>query len=331
MKTRKLGSTLSVSTIGLGCMGMSHGYGGQEEADAVRTLHRAVEIGVSLFDTAEVYGPYANEILVGKGLKPFRDRLAIATKFGFTTTDEAKANRPSGLDSRPENVRAVAEASLKRLGVEVIDLFYQHRVDPDVAIEETVGAMAELVKEGKIRTLGLSEASAATIRRAHAVHPITAVQSEYSLWTRDPETNGVLDACRELGIGFVPFSPLGRGYLAGSVKKPDDFGANDFRRSLPRFNAENMEANAALVSGLEAMAAEKGVTAAQMALSWVLHQGDFIVPIPGARKITHLEQNVAAADVVLTAEELARLDEAFAPSKIVGSRYTEAAMAMTNR
>ena len=331
MKTRKLGSTLSVSTIGLGCMGMSHGYGGQEEADAVRTLHRAVEIGVSLFDTAEVYGPYANEILVGKGLKPFRDRVAIATKFGFTTTDEAKANRPSGLDSRPENVRAVAEASLKRLGVEVIDLFYQHRVDPDVAIEETVGAMAELVKEGKIRTLGLSEASAATIRRAHAVHPITAVQSEYSLWTRDPETNGVLDACRELGIGFVPFSPLGRGYLAGSVKKPDDFGANDFRRSLPRFNAENMEANAALVSGLEAMAAEKGVTAAQMALSWVLHQGDFIVPIPGARKITHLEQNVAAADVVLTAEELARLDEAFAPSKIVGSRYTEAAMAMTNR
>ena len=331
MKTRKLGSTLSVSTIGLGCMGMSHGYGGQEEADAVRTLHRAVEIGVSLFDTAEVYGPYANEILVGKGLKPFRDRVAIATKFGFTTTDEAKANRPSGLDSRPENVRAVAEASLKRFGVEVIDLFYQHRVDPDVAIEETVGAMAELVKEGKIRTLGLSEASAATIRRAHAVHPITAVQSEYSLWTRDPETNGVLDACRELGIGFVPFSPLGRGYLAGSVKKPDDFGANDFRRSLPRFNAENMEANAALVSGLEAMAAEKGVTAAQMALSWVLHQGDFIVPIPGARKITHLEQNVAAADVVLTAEELARLDEAFAPSKIVGSRYTEAAMAMTNR
>ena len=331
MKTRKLGSTLSVSTIGLGCMGMSHGYGGQEEADAVRTLHRAVEIGVSLFDTAEVYGPYANEILVGKGLKPFRDRVAIATKFGFTTTDEAKANRPCGLDSRPENVRAVAEASLKRLGVEVIDLFYQHRVDPDVAIEETVGAMAELVKEGKIRTLGLSEASAATIRRAHAVHPITAVQSEYSLWTRDPETNGVLDACRELGIGFVPFSPLGRGYLAGSVKKPDDFGANDFRRSLPRFNAENMEANAALVSGLEAMAAEKGVTAAQMALSWVLHQGDFIVPIPGARKITHLEQNVAAADVVLTAEELARLDEAFAPSKIVGSRYTEAAMAMTNR
>ncbi len=331
MKTRKLGSTLSVSTIGLGCMGMSHGYGGQEEADAVRTLHRAVEIGVSLFDTAEVYGPYANEILVGKGLKPFRDRVAIATKFGFTTTDEAKANRPSGLDSRPENVRAVAEASLKRLGVEVIDLFYQHRVDPDVAIEETVGAMAELVKEGKIRTLGLSEASAATIRRAHAVHPITAVQSEYSLWTRDPETNGVLDACRELGIGFVPFSPLGRGYLAGSVKKPDDFGANDFRRSLPRFNAENMEANAALVSGLEAMAAEKGVTAAQMALSWVLHQGDFIVPIPGARKITHLEQNVAAADMALTAEELARLDEAFDPSKIVGSRYTEAAMAMTNR
>ncbi|MGV8937803.1 MAG: aldo/keto reductase [Allorhizobium sp.] len=331
MKTRKLSTELSVSAVGLGCMGMSHGYGGQDEADAIRTLHRAVEIGVTLFDTAEVYGPYANEILVGKGLKPFRDRVAIATKFGFTTTDEAKANRPSGLDSRPENIRAVAEASLKRLGIEVIDLFYQHRVDPDVAIEETVGAMAELVKEGKVRTLGLSEASAATIRKAHAVHPIAAVQSEYSLWTRDPESNGVLDICRELGIGFVPFSPLGRGYLTGAIKKPDDFGEKDFRHTLPRFNAENMAANAALVAQLEEMAATKGVTAAQMALAWVLHQGDFIVPIPGARKITHLEQNVAAVDVTLTPDELAKLNEAFSPANITGSRYTEAAMAMTNR
>lgn len=331
MKTRKLGSELSVSAVGLGCMGMSHGYGGQDEADAIRTLHRAVEIGVTLFDTAEVYGPYANEILVGKGLKPFRDRVAIATKFGFTTTDEGKANRPSGLDSRPENIRAVAEASLKRLGIEVIDLFYQHRVDPDVAIEETVGAMAELVREGKVRTLGLSEASAATIRKAHAVHPIAAVQSEYSLWTRDPEENGVLDVCRELGIGFVPFSPLGRGYLTGAIKKPDDFGEKDFRHTLPRFNAENMAANAALVANLEEMAAAKGVTAAQMALAWVLHQGDFIVPIPGARKISHLEQNVAATDVTLTSDDLAKLNAAFSPENIAGSRYTEAAMAMTNR
>jgi aryl-alcohol dehydrogenase-like predicted oxidoreductase len=330
MKMRKLGTDLTVSAVGLGCMGMSHAYGGQEEQDAIRTLHRAVDIGVNFFDTAEVYGPYANEILVGKGLKPLRDRVVIATKFGFTISPDSKAARPSGTDSRPDNVRAVAEASLKRLGIEVIDLFYQHRVDPDVPIEETVGALADLVKEGKIRAIGLSEAGAATIRRAHAVHPIAAVQSEYSLWTRDPEES-VLATCRELGIGFVPFSPLGRGFLTGAIKKPDDFGADDFRHTLPRFNAENMAANAALVARLEAIAAQKNVTAAQLALAWVLHQGDFIVPIPGARKITHLEQNAAATEVVLSDEDLATLNMMFTPETVSGPRYTESAMAMTNR
>lgn len=330
MKTRQLGPHLTVSAIGLGCMGMSHGYGGQEEADAIRTLHRAVELGVNFFDTAEVYGPFANEILVGKGLKPFRDKVIIATKFGFTIGDEAKAARPSGTDSRPEHVRAVADASLLRLGVDVIDLFYQHRVDPDVPIEETVGALADLVKEGKVRAIGLSEASAATLRRAHAVHPVPALQSEYSLWTRDPEGE-ILDTCRELGIGFVPFSPLGRGFLTGKVQKPEDFGADDFRTTLPRFSAENMAANASLVTLLQEMAEEKGVTAAQLALAWVLHRGDFIVPIPGARKIPHLEQNIAAAEIVLTPEEVTTLGELLAPEKFSGKRYSDAVAAMTNR
>jgi aryl-alcohol dehydrogenase-like predicted oxidoreductase len=330
MKTRQLGPHLTVSAIGLGCMGMSHGYGGQEEADAIRTLHRAVELGVNFFDTAEVYGPFANEILVGKGLKPFRDKVMIATKFGFTIGDEAKAARSSGTDSRPEHVREVAEASLKRLGVDVIDLFYQHRVDPDVPIEDTVGAMADLVREGKVRAIGLSEASAATLRRAHAVHPISALQSEYSLWTRDPE-GAILDTCRELGIGFVPFSPLGRGFLTGKVQKPEDFGADDFRTTLPRFTAENMAANASLVKLLEEMAGEKGVTAAQLALAWVLHRGDFIVPIPGARKIPHLEQNIAATEINLTEEEVTTLGELLAPEKFSGKRYSDAVAVMTNR
>ena len=330
MKTRQLGPHLNVSAIGLGCMGMSHGYGGQEEADAIRTLHRAVELGVNFFDTAEVYGPFANEVLVGKGLKPFRDKVMIATKFGFTIGDEAKAARSSGTDSRPEHVRAVADASLKRLGVDTIDLFYQHRVDPGVPIEETVGALADLVKEGKVRAIGLSEASAATLRRAHAVHPVSALQSEYSLWTRDPEGE-ILDTCRELGIGFVPFSPLGRGFLTGKVQKPEDFGADDFRTTLPRFSAENMAANASLVKLLQEMAEQKGVTAAQLALAWVLHRGDFIVPIPGARKIPHLEQNIAATDISLTPEEITTLGELLAPEKFSGKRYSDAVAAMTNR
>lgn len=331
MKTRKLGNDLTVSAIGLGCMGMSHGYGGQDEKDAIRTLHRAVELGVSFFDTAEVYGPFANEVLVGKGLKPFRDKVAIATKFGFNIADtEEGPKQVPGLDSRPEHIRAVAEASLRRLGIETIDLFYQHRVDPDVPIEETVGAMAELVREGKVRALGLSEAGVATIRRAHAVHPIAAVQSEYSLWTRDPE-NGVLDVCRELGIGFVPFSPLGRGALTGALKTLDGLSADDFRRSLPRFEAGNFEANLALVTLLEEMAREKGVAPAQLALAWVLAQGDFIVPIPGASKVPHLEQNVAAADVALTAGEAAQLGDLLSPARVAGGRYSQRMASMANR
>ncbi|WP_105373860.1 aldo/keto reductase [Neorhizobium huautlense] len=329
MKTRKLGKELDVSAIGLGCMGMSHAYGGQDEQESIRTLHRAVEMGVTFFDTAEVYGPFVNEELVGRALKPFRSKVVIATKFGFRIDPEKKdSSAMSGLDSRPEHVREVAEASLKRLDVDVIDLFYQHRVDPNVPIEDTVGAMAELVKEGKVRALGLSEAGADIIRRAHAVHPISALQSEYSLWTRDPEGE-ILDTCRELGIGFVPFSPLGRGFLTGKIQSPDQFGANDFRSSLPRFSAENMAANASVVKLLEEMAADKGVTAAQLALAWVLHQGDFIVPIPGARKIPHLEQNVAATEIALSSEEVRTLGDMLAPEKFSGARYGQQAAAWT--
>ena len=331
MQKRKLGQELSVSAIGLGCMGMSHAYGGQDEKEAIATLHRAVELGVTFFDTAEVYGPFTNEVLVGKGLKPFREHVTIATKFGFNIaeTDEGPKQMP-GLNSRPEHLRSVCEASLKRLGIETIDLFYQHRVDHDVPIEETVGAMAALVREGKIRTLGLSEAGAETIRKAHAVHPISAVQSEYSLWTREPE-NGVLDVCRDLGIGFVPFSPLGRGFLTGAIKSADQLGEKDFRRGLPRFEAENLTRNIAVVERLETLANDKGVTAAQLALAWVLHQGEFIVPIPGSRKIGNLEQNVAAADIVLSSSELAEIGELVSPEKIAGKRYSEAMMSQTSR
>lgn len=331
MQLRHLGS-LNPSALGLGCMGMSHAYGTNiDEASAQALVDRAVDLGITFFDTAEVYGPFTNEELVGKILRKHRDKVLIATKFGFTIGDEAKAARPSGLDSRPEHLRAVAEASLKRLGVDVIDLFYQHRVDPDVPIEETVGAMAELVKEGKVRALGLSEASAQTLRRAHAVHPIAAIQSEYSLWTRDPETNGVFDTCRELGIGFVPFSPLGRGMLTGALKDLGKLGANDFRRGLPRFDQENFDANLALVTALEEMAAEKGVTAGQLALAWVLAQGDFIVPIPGTTKIANLESNVAAAEIPLSPQDLAHLGAIIAPDKVAGARYNESMAKMAGR
>lgn len=331
MKNRKLGAELSIFPVGLGCMGMSHGYGGQDEADAIRTLHRAVELGVSLFDTAEVYGPFTNEVLVGKALKPLRDKVVIATKFGFNIAETIDGPKQEpGLNSRPEHVRAVAEASLRRLGLDVIDLFYQHRVDPDVPVEDTVGAMADLVREGKVRALGLSEAGVATIRRAHAVHPIAAVQSEYSLWTRDPE-NGVLDACRELGIGFVPFSPLGRGFLTGAIKTADQLGKDDFRRGLPRFDEENIKRNLAVVGSLEKLAGARGSTAAQLALAWVLAQGDFIVPIPGSRKIANLEANVAAASVALSAAEVAEIGALVTPDRIAGGRYGDAAMALTNR
>ena len=332
MKHRHLG-TLDVSALGLGCMGMSHAYGpADDETAAINTLHRAVDLGITLFDTAEVYGPYKNEILLGKALKPMRDKVVIATKFGFRIDATKPADQMMvGTDSHPENVKAVAEASLKRLGTDVIDLYYQHRVDPAVPIEETVGAMADLVREGKVKAIGLSEAGAETIRRAHAVHPIAAVQSEYSLWTRDVEENGVLNTCRSLGIGFVPFSPLGRGVLTGALKKLDGLSADDFRRSLPRFEAENFDANLALVTALEEMAAEKGVAPAQLALAWVLAQGDYIVPIPGASKVPHLEQNAAAADVTLTPEEATRLGDLLSPAKVSGQRYSQKQAAMANR
>ena len=330
MQQRKLGD-LTVSAIGLGCMGMSHAYGGQDEKGAIATLHRAVELGVTFFDTAEVYGPHTNEVLVGKGLRPFRDRVTIATKFGFNVVDtpDGPVQKP-GVNSRPEHVRAVAEASLKRLGVEVIDLLYQHRVDPEVPIEDTVGAMAELVREGKVRTLGLSEAGAATIRRAHAVHPIAAVQSEYSLWTRDPEAE-VLAICRELGIGFVPFSPLGRGFLTGAIKSADQLGEKDFRRTIPRFEEENLRRNLEAVERLQAFAADKGFSAAQLALAWVLHQGDMIVPIPGSRRIANLEQNVAAAAIRLSEGELAEIGAIVSPEQIAGQRYAAAMLQTSNR
>ncbi|KAB0572337.1 aldo/keto reductase [Brucella pituitosa] len=324
MKTRKLGQELTVSAIGLGCMGMSYAYGGQEEQDAIRTLHRAFDLGITFFDTAEVYGPYENEKLLGKALKPFRDKVTIATKFGFKIED----GKPVGVDSRPENIRAVAEASLKRLDIETIDLFYQHRVDPTVPIEDVIGTMKDLINEGKIRTIGLSEAGVKTIRRAHAVHPIAALQNEYSLWTRDPE-QGVLALCAELGIGFVPYSPLGRGMLTGQVRSQSDLAEGDFRKTLPRFQPGNLEANNKQVDLIAEIAREKQVTPAQLALAWVLNQGDFIVPIPGARKVHHLEDNAKAVNVTLTTEELERLNTLFDSEKIAGKRYTEASLAMT--
>jgi aryl-alcohol dehydrogenase-like predicted oxidoreductase len=330
MKHRKLGADLTVSAIGLGCMGMTYAYGGQEEAKSIETLHRAVELGVTFFDTAEVYGPFDNEILLGKALKGRRAKVVIATKFGFTFDKNQDGPSPiTGVDSRPEHVKEVADASLKRLGIDVIDLYYQHRVDPKVPIEETVGAMAELIKAGKVKALGLSEASAATIRRAHKVHPIAAVQSEYSLWTRDPEAE-VLATCRELGIGFVPYSPLGRGFLAGAIRSTDALGDDDWRRTLPRFQADTIKTNLSLVETLEKLARGKGVTAAQLALAWVLHQGDFIVPIPGVRKVKHLEENVRAVDIALTPNEITAIAAAVPKDSVAGKRYTEEGLKMVN-
>jgi len=321
--TRKLGP-LDVFPIGLGCMGMSHAYGGQDEAGAIATIHRAVELGVNLFDTAEVYGPFTNEVLVGKALKPFRNDVAIATKFGFNIVETEKGPvQGPGVNGRPDNARKVADASLKRLGMEIIDLYYLHRVDPDVPIEETVGAMGDLVKAGKVRAIGLSECGPETLSRAHKEHPIAALQSEYSLWTRDPE-DGVLETCKELGIGFVPFSPLGRGFLTGQITSASDLGEKDFRRGLPRFEEENLRRNLTAVERLKAYARTKGATAAQLALAWVLHQGDFIVPIPGSRKIANLEQNIEAASLDLSAADLAEIGEIVSPANVAGARYPEA-------
>lgn len=331
MKHRTLGASLQVSAIGLGCMGLSQAYGHQDDSASVATLQRAVDLGVTFFDTAEVYGVHHNETLLGRALKPHRDRLVIATKFGFTyTRDPNGFGEITGTDGSPANARAVAEASLRRLQTEVIDLYYLHRLDPAVPIEDTVGAMADLVAEGKVRAIGLSEVSAETLRRAHATHPVTALQSEYSLWTRDVETNGVLATCRELGVGFVPFSPLGRGFLTGKVQT-DALGADDFRRRLPRFQPEHAETNRRLVEVVEGVAQAKGVSAAQVALAWVLAQGADIVPIPGAKRIPNLEQNAAATEITLTKAECAVLEQAFAPENVSGGRYPASFEAMAQR
>ena len=322
---------LQVSAIGLGCMGLSQAYGTQDEESSIRTLHRALDLGVTFLDTAEIYGPLRNEALLGRALKGRRAGVVIATKFGFTyRADRADFGEATGTDGSPANARRVAEASLKRLQTEVIDLFYLHRLDPAVPIEESVGAMADLVAEGKVRAIGLSEVSPATLRRAQAVHPVAALQSEYSLWSREVETNGVLETCRALGIAFVPFSPLGRGFLTGTVPPLEALEANDFRRNLPRFQPGNAAANARPLQVVQEIAAAHGVTAAQVALAWVLAQGADIVPIPGAKRIAHLEENVAAVDLALTAEDLARLATAFAPENIAGDRYPAAWQKMTD-
>ena len=328
MQTRKLGKGgLEVSVIGLGCMGMSDFYGPADDAQSIGVIHRALELGVNFLDTADMYGVGRNEELVGRAIRDRRDKAVIATKFGNVRGADGTY---LGINGKPAYVRQACEASLKRLGIETIDLYYQHRVDPDTAIEETVGAMAELVREGKVRHLGLSEAAPQTIRRAHAVHPIAALQSELSLWSREPEQD-TLPLCAELGIGFVAYSPLGRGFLTGAITKVDDLAPNDWRRSQPRFQQENLERNVALVRAVREIASEKGCTAAQLALAWVLTRGEHAVPIPGTRSIRRLEENVAAAEIRLTPGELARLD-AIAPLGVAsGMRYPEAGMRSVGR
>ncbi len=328
MHNRTLGQGLEVSAIGLGAMGMSMSYGpnpGTRE-EMIAVLRGAVDLGVTFFDTAEVYGPYVNEELVGEALEPVRDQVVIATKFGWDIVD----GKMVGLDSRPEQIRRVAEASLRRLRVEAIDLFYQHRVDPGVPIEDVAGTVGELVAEGKVRHFGLSEAGAATIRRAHAVHPVTAVQSEYSLWTRDPEPE-VLPTCAELGIGFVPFSPLGKGFLTGTVSTDTQFAADDFRRRVPRFEAANLAANQALVDRVRALAEGRGATPGQVALAWLLAQQPWIVPIPGTRRLSRVEENAGAATVALSADERAELDHLTDEVGVAGNRYNDAMMGMVGR
>jgi aryl-alcohol dehydrogenase-like predicted oxidoreductase len=330
MQHRTLGSgkaALEVSALGLGCMGMSEFYAGREEQESIATIHMAIEHGVTFFDTADMYGVGKNEELLGKAIAGKREKLIIATKFGNMRGEDGSFK---GVNGKPDYVKAACEASLKRLGVDVIDLYYQHRVDPNTPIEDTVGAMAALVKEGKVKHLGLSEASAATIRKAHKVHPITALQTEYSLWTRDLEDE-ILPALRDLGIGLVPYSPLGRGFLTGSFKSTDDVQDGDFRKNNPRFQGENFAANAALVKTIEDIAATKHATAAQIALAWVLAQGDDIVPIPGTKRRKYLEQNIGASDVQLTAGELDKLSTTFAHGATQGTRYPAAAMGALNR
>ncbi|MEU0484421.1 aldo/keto reductase [Streptosporangium sp. NPDC006013] len=323
MHTRTLGQGLRVSAVGLGCMGMSQSYGPNpgSRQDMIGVIRSAVEAGVTFFDTAEVYGPYVNEELVGEAIGPIRDRVQVATKFGWDIAD----GKMIGLNSRPEQIRKVAEASLRRLGVDVIDLFYQHRVDPDVPIEEVAGTVGDLVRAGKVRHFGLSEVGAATLRKAHAVFPVTAVQSEYSLWTRDPEPQ-VLPACAELGIGFVPFSPLGKGFLTGSVSAQASFADGDIRATIPRFDADNLAANQVLVGRVRALADAKGATPGQLALAWLLAQQPWIVPIPGTRRISRLRENADATTIGLSADERADLDALAATVGVAGDRYGQAHM-----
>ncbi len=329
MQTRTLGpSKLPVSALGLGCMGMSDFYGPRDDAQSMATIHRAVELGVTLFDTADMYGPYTNERLVGQALRPVRDRVLIATKFGIVRDLAEPAKRT--INGRPEYVRASCDGSLQRLGVDHIDIYYLHRVDPDTPIEETVGAMADLVTAGKVRYLGLSEAGAATLRRACAEHPIAALQSEYSLWSRDIEGD-ILDTCRALGITLVPYSPLGRGFLTGAIRRFEDLAADDFRRRSPRFIGDNFAKNLALVDAVSAMARDKGCTPAQLALAWVLAQGNDLVPIPGTRSLARLEENLSALGVTLTAVDLARLAAIVPPDVVAGQRYTEDGMKLVGR
>ena len=329
MKKRKLGTQgLVVSEQGLGCMGMSEFYGPADEAESLATLNRAIELGVNFFDTSDVYGPYTNEMLLGRAFRGRRNEVVIATKFGIQRDPQNPAAR--SLNGRPEYVRQSCDASLKRLHIECIDLYYQHRVDPAVPIEETVGAMAELVRAGKVRYLGLSEASPKTIRRAHAVHPISALQSEYSLWTRDPEDE-ILGTVRELGIGFVAYSPLGRGFLTGQIRRFEDLAPDDFRRNSPRFQGENFSKNLELVERVSSMARDKRVSPAQLALAWVLAQGQDIVPIPGTKRPRYLDQNIAASDVELSAADIERLNEIAPKNVAAGARYVEAMMQFVNR
>ena len=328
MNTRTLGRNgPRVSEIGLGCMGMSQSYGHGDRTESLATIARALELGVTFFDTADIYGPFHNEELVGEALRDRREEVVLASKCGFVPDP---AGGPNRVDGSPEHIRSACDASLRRLGVRTIDLYYLHRVDPRVPIEASVGAMADLVRAGKIRHLGLSEVSAATLRRAHAVHPIAAVQSEYSLWTREPEAK-LWPTCRELGVGFVPFSPLGRGFLAGAVRSLAALDPDDFRRGIPRFQPEHFDANLALFGHLAAIAEEKGATPAQIALAWVLAQGPDIVPIPGTKRRRYLEENVAATGLSLSAADRARLEELFRPGAAAGARYSDAALSMVDR